>query len=250
MNELPNSLVFLGKKRFYRIDLKIKEYNFENTTPYMLRIDSKVFNDTKWTSLLFNLAKYLFENNQKDRNDLLNIKVDWGKQELFTLTPKSNHVFFAYDVYINLNNTALHSVWTIQLLLKARNIDLENCEFIIHRLPDTEPKDVIELVTKERIDDFKGFLMFSKGYDQEKANIAEKVLLNANYLYEKHLSNKSGYSNFIVIDDFLIFKNYIKKFYTFLENRYITASIETRKKIKIYKGITSLYEVFLKDYLK
>jgi len=57
--------------------------------------------------MLYWLAKLLISISPKSKEELLNIKNDWGKQAVFSEVKKSNFKDFDYGLFINLNHTSM-----------------------------------------------------------------------------------------------------------------------------------------------
>lgn len=199
-----------GKKRYYRIDLRKREYNFEFTSPYILQIGEVKLKETSWSSMVYRLAMFLYESNPKSQQKLISIINDWGRQSVFSDKYKTNYKEFIEGIYINCNHTAVHSVWTIQLLLKEWNVNLEECKMYIHRMPRSEEKEVISYYEQKTIYDFKQYLCLA-GKSCKYIEFMVKIIKKINEGICPKLFNRSGYNNILVIDEFYIFDSMMKE---------------------------------------
>ncbi len=205
MIEEKYNIIILGKKRCYKVDLCIKEYNFEHTTPVYIIIDGNKIEENSWNNLIYKLAIYLNTLNPKDKEQLLLIKQDWGEQKVFSETGLSNYREFDYGLFINVNNTSVYAVWTIQLLLRKWKINIKKCELVIHRMPRNESKEVIDYYTQQTLTGFKGYLQMVTSFMDEKIEKIINVLLHINDRLGEKIFKRSGYNNFLIVDDYLIF---------------------------------------------
>ena len=207
MIEEKNNILYIGKRRCYKVDLYNKEYNFEHTTPVYISIDGQKIEENSWNVLIYQLAVHLNKLNPKSKDQLLLIKQDWGEQKVFSENLLSNYREFDYGLFINVNHTSIHAVWTIQLLLREWNVDLNKCELIIHRMPRSETKEVVEYYTTHTISGLQKYLKFVTSYKDNKINkIIEGLVYINDHIGEKVFKN-SGYNNLLIIDDYPIFYN-------------------------------------------
>ena len=56
MIEETYNILFIGKKRCYKVNLSNKEYNFEHTTPVNISIDGQKIEENSWNVLIYRLA--------------------------------------------------------------------------------------------------------------------------------------------------------------------------------------------------
>lgn len=200
-----------NSKRFYNIDLTERRYDFEHTSPYLFRMSKHEIKNNSWSGMLYEIACLLNEIDPKSRNELLMIKCDWGTQAVFSEQNKSNFKKFKHELYINLNHTAIHAMWTIQLLLKEWSIPLENCEMYIHRMPKSEEPEIIEYYTRKTISGLKQHMEFTTALSKE---IIEKYIQFLRVINDKlcpKVFKKSAYNNILVVDEFYLFENMRKK---------------------------------------
>lgn len=205
MIEEKYNIIFLDKKRCYKVDLGNREYNFEHTTPVYIIVDGEKIEENAWNNLIYKLAIYLNTLNPKDKEQLLLIEQDWGKQKVFSETGLSNYREFDYGLYINANHTSVHAVWTIQLLLREWKIDIKKCELVIHRMPRNEAKEVVDYYTQQTLIGFKGYLQMVTSFTDEKIDKIINALQYINDRLGEKIFKRSGYNNFLIVDDYPIF---------------------------------------------
>lgn len=200
-----------GSKRFYIIDMSAKRYDFENTSPYLFRMGKHEIKNNSWGGMLYEIACLLNKLDPKSRDELLMIKCDWGKQSVFSEQNKTNFKKFEYDLYMNLNHTAVHAVWTIQLLLQEWLIPLETCEMYIHRMPKSEKPEIIEYYTQKTISGLEKHMDLTTALSKDIIEKYVQFLLMINVKLCPQVFKKSAYNNIFVVDEFYIFENMRKK---------------------------------------
>lgn len=202
--------------RHYEIDLKVKEYSFENTVPYCLTIYGVDIYESSWKGMIEKTTIHLDEINPKPVQELLAIKNSWGKQSVFSEVKKTNYVPFK-GIYINANHTAVHAMWTIQLLLQEYSIDLDKCKFIIRRLPISEPKEVREYERMRAEQGFKQFLL--EKYNKSE-NFINGLVKNVDLLNKKILPKLTvGYFDLFLIESPLNYANYSSKIIEYAKDK-------------------------------
>lgn len=246
MIEEKYNIIFIDKKRCYRVNLSSKEYNFEHSTPVFLKIEDHKIEENSWNNLVFELAKFLNMLSPKPAKELLSIAQDWGEQKVFSERGLSNFREFDYGLYINVNHTSVHAVWTIQLLLREWNVDLKKCELIIHRMPRSESKEVIDYYTKQTIDGFQKYLKFVTTYNDDKIKKFTDGLIYINDHIGQRVFKNSGYNNLLVIDDYPIFYNMKTEILKYISTKYY----DKVNFIKNANAIISMLDKYYKRALK
>jgi len=202
-----HNVIHIKGCRYYLVDLKIKEYNFENTIPYCCIVDGVEIYDSSWKGMIVKLCEYLDDVSPKPIEELLNISNFWGKQAVFSLVKKTNYTPFK-GIYINTNHTAVHAMWTIQLLLDKYNIDLDNCKFVIKRLPIAEPKEVRDYERDRTITSLREYLV-GKNKTEDFVN---RIIKNVEIINNKIMPKLSvGYYDLFLIEVPAYFSNYASK---------------------------------------
>ena len=203
------NLLIINKQRFYKEDLSNRDFLLECTSPYMFSFNSSNIKENTWTNMLLKIVELFLKKAPKSTKELLEFKTDWSKAPIFLDNPKVNCSELSIGIYLNVNHTALHSVWLIQDLIKLFNLPLEECSLIIRRPPYIEPEEIVDYIEKETILKFKEFLYYKK-YDQDRI---EKVVRNIKFL-NKYLSKISkAYNNFYLFDNLQYLSNYKAKFF-------------------------------------
>lgn len=215
------NIIYINQKRYYKIDLNVRLTDFEYSTPYILEIDNYEIKETSWNAMILKLASFLNKYNPKSREELLQIRNDWGKQSVFDEEPKSNYKEFDYGLFINVNHNSVHAVWTLQLLLKEWKIDLSRCKLYIHRQPKGEKYEVIKYYTDKTINNLREFLQFSTSMQLSQINKIVDLLTLLNEKICPKLFNHSGYDNILVLDDNIFYAKMKKDILNYINMRYI-----------------------------
>lgn len=229
------NIVHIDGCRYYLINLKERSFDFEFTAPYCITINGVTIFDSSWKNIIPRIVEELDSKMPKSKQELLNIKCDWGKQCVFGEDRKSNFTPYK-DIYINTNHTAIHAMWIIQLLLDEYHIDLNQCEFVLKRQPLAEPKEVREFFKKETIKKFQNFL---RGELKKSEEAVSAIVKNIDFVNTKILSSVStGYYDFFLIEDPAAFANYSKKANELLEEKNYSQKV----KQTIERQLNYLYE--------
>lgn len=196
--EKKYNIVYINGNRFYINDLSERTYNYEYAIPcYFSYKNIEIFNNS-WKNMLVEIINKLDEINPKSEEELLSIKCDWGKQSVFSKEKKQNFVPFK-NIFINCNHTAIHAMWTIQLILQFYNIQTDECIFLIKRPPICEYDEIRNYFKNETINNFKEYLSSNKNLKEESINTVLKCIEYIN----KHLLsivNKS-YNDLFLTED-------------------------------------------------
>lgn len=239
------NIIYVNNKRYYKVDLNNLDTNFEFSTPLYLKIKEHLIEERSYVELIYKEALYLNFLSFKSDEELLNIKNFWGKQDVFSLNQKSNYRKFNDSIYINLNHTGIHSIWTIKLLLDEWNINVNEVELVIRRLPKGEPKEVSEYFKNETITKFKEYLILIKDYSDKKIEVVFKLL---NYLNDRICPiafKNCGNNNLYVFLEYYSFFKVKSDLIEYLEFNFPN-KLDVIKK---YKFALELLDSFYKIYL-
>jgi len=196
--EKKYNIVYIQGKRYYLEDLTVKNYNYENTIPcYFCYEEIEIFNNS-WKNMIIELVKALDLKFPKSKEELLSIKADWTKSLIFSDAKKANHVYYK-GLYLNCNHTAIHAMWVIQLLLKAYNIPLDKCEFIIKRSPLSESSEVKSIIKLDVLNKFIEYLRVEKS---KKSTVIDNIIKCIDFINRNYLPKFSkSYTDLFLIDD-------------------------------------------------
>lgn len=202
------NVVHIEGCRYYIVNLEAKEFSFENTLPYCCVINRVALYESSWKNMTVKVAEELDRISPKSKEELLAMKNSWGKQEVFSLQKKSNYQPFR-DFYINTNHTAIHAMWTIQLLMHEYGVDLGKCKFILRRLPLAEPAEIREYEKEKAMSGFKEFLFNEANLSEE---MVERIFKCIEIINTKVLPLfAKGYYNLYLIENPTYFSNYAGK---------------------------------------
>ncbi len=225
MIEEKYNIIYVKSKRYYKIDLSVRSVDFEYSTPYLLKVDDYEIKEASWNRLILKLAEFLNKYNPKTKESLLTIKNDWGKQAVFSTQQKSNFKEFDYGLFINVNHTSVHAVWTIQLLLSEWGINLAECQLYIHRQPRGEIAEVINYYTEKNLIQFKEYMGFATSMQPEQIDKVITLLKTINNKLCPKIFSRSGYNNIFVLDEYLFYDKMRKDMMIYINNHYVDKPI-------------------------
>ncbi len=226
-------IIYINNKRYYKENLKERDYSLEYTSPYLFTIEDNEIElfETSWVNLVRQTILSLNELKPKSNEELLAYKRDWSKAKLFVHKDSSliNHYPINDEIMININTTALHSFWIILDLLKFYDMDVNKCKLIIKRTPGAENKEVCDYFRDKQIQRFKYYLQTILDYDDKKIAIAIKNIQTLNR-YEPFIS--PSYFDLFLCDDALTFYNIKCKLlhYLFYRRKFNEKQMEISKR--------------------
>lgn len=194
-------------RHLYKEDLVARDYYLESTTPVSFAFGNFCVEETTWVKLLPKIIDFLFSISPKTKQDALDFRTVWTKAPLFyKAAVRTNLAPLANGLYLNVNFTALHSVWCLQDCLDFFEIPRKECTLIIHRPCAIEPEAIRKFFKEERTTRFRDYLLKVYGHSQEKADI---VIHNIDYFSKVYLRSFSkSYDDFFLFDSILAFSNY------------------------------------------
>lgn len=210
-------LVYIDNHRFYTFHLNERKFDLENTHPFYLKLDNKVFEEHTWGKLIVMAYNYLIAENELSQEFLLNFTVDWSKSEIFMSAQKNRTCFkLCNGLYVNTNHTSVHCYRLIQDFLLYLNYDLSNALIVISRSGVAEPNEVKKYIIDQRKSGFKEYLNLT--YPSDKIKIIDNhfdFLCKLDDLFvSKAIEFRNHYSLFLIDyrQDFLNFKSDFLKF--------------------------------------
>lgn len=194
---------YIEGRRYYEFDMTDTLPILNETTPYLFRYKNIEVCCSAWNKMTIAILSELEKISSKTEEELLSIKYDWTKTAIFSATPKTNYTPYR-NLYLNTNHTSTHSMMNIQGLLKAYNIPLSECFFLIRRHFCVEPEEVRSAVREDTIDLFFKVLV-DNGLNEEKA----RTVISNFKTINKYLTCVSpGYNDFFLFDDYNYFYGY------------------------------------------
>lgn len=204
------NIVLKDKQRYYVESLTERDFNLECSTPYYFSHKTKVIKEKSWVNLIVKVVNYLQGDFGIDNCMLINYRTAWSKSVMFAERKKTNFAQMSNGLFVNVNHTAVHSLWFIQDLLDLYKINKSECSLVIKRPPFCEPKEVIDYIESHMFSEFVGFLKNKKLISQD---VAEKIARNIKFL-NKYLAKMSkAYNNFYLFDNLQYLSNYKAKFF-------------------------------------
>ena len=196
----------INNKRYYEFDMKESLPLLENSAPYLFKYKGIEIYESTWNKMTLRILEMLDSINPKSEEELLSIHYSWSKQDVFCRTNRTNHTPYK-GLFLNTNHSACHAMMSIQCLLKAYNIEAEQCYFLIRKHFISESEEVKKYIRTITIDDFKKSLSLKK-IELNKIDI----IVNNFKVINKYLGNvSSGYNDFWLFDDYYYFNSYKNK---------------------------------------
>lgn len=204
------NIVLKNKQRYYVESLIERDYYLECSTPYYFSHNTKVIKEKSWVNLITKIVNYLQTNYPIEENALLNYRTDWSKSAIFSSEKRTNFAEITNGLFVNVNHTAVHSVWLIQDLLDLYRINKTDCSLVIKRPPFCEPKEIIDYVEQQMKSGFEMFLTNEKKIAKERAvKISNNICVLNKYLAKM----SKAYNNFYLFDNLQYLSNYKAKFF-------------------------------------
>lgn len=152
------NIEYVYGKRYYVEDLTKRSFNYEYTTPFMFVMNDKTYFESSWKQMILKITSVLVEESNIPKSQFLELKNDWGNQDVFSETSHKNYEILPNGLYMNLNHNAVHDMWTLQLILQFFNVDLSLCKLLIKRNGVSEPEECRKYFRIEAKGGFKRYL--------------------------------------------------------------------------------------------
>ncbi|MDY2913983.1 MAG: hypothetical protein SOV58_05080 [Candidatus Enteromonas sp.] len=245
-NELiqSNGLIIEGLKRLYRLNVGERLYDLEFTSPYRLTIGGETVETVAWGELLVKTVLILLDMYPGRESQLLSFKTDWSNAAMFSEKNRTNFAQLKEGVYININHTSLHSCWFLYDLLEWFEVNYSKCDFLIHRMPKAEPKEIRDAIRSDVKAALKDFLIWKKLLPADKA---EKQIKNLEFLNKKfkEMRSTSGYDDLFLFDDLNFYSNAKSKFISDLKSKVFSTE---PKKVEICRRCLDYLTDFYPTY--
>ena len=229
---------YVDGRRFYEFDMTEKLPCLEETSPYLFRCkDIQVCCGT-WNRMTLGILSELDRRNPKSDEELLSIKYEFSKCEVFSRTKKTNYSPFR-DLYLDTNHTSSHSMMNIQCLLRAYGVDLSECFFLYHAHPVSEPDDAKEYFASQAKTAFRKALLL-RGFSESSVDNIIKSFDIINRLLK--IASKSN-PDFFLIDSLYYFFGLKERTLAVAKDR-----LSNPKKAEIVKKYLLYYEDFLRNH--
>ncbi|WP_203276385.1 hypothetical protein [Metamycoplasma hominis] len=218
---------FINDKRYYEFDMTNLLPSLDETIPYYFKYDDIEIYSNSWNRMTLSILSALDNKNHKSNDELLMIHYFWTKTDIFSSEKRTNYTPFR-DLYLNTNHTSAHAMMNIQGLLKAYNIPLEKCYFLIRRHISAEPEEVKKGIRADTIFAFSRSLQL-KGYSSDRIGVIVSNFRTINEILSKV---SPGYNDFFLFDDYYYFTNYKAKLVEWLEKRHYSEQDKTYRAVK------------------
>lgn len=218
---------FINGKRYYEFNMSETLPSLEDTVPYYFKYKDIEINSSAWNRMTLEILTAIDSINPKSDEELLNIHYHWTRTDIFSLDKRTNYTSFK-NLYLNTNHTSTHAMMNIQGLLKAYNISLNECYFLIRRHFSVEPKEVKLHIRAMTIHAFSKSLQLN-GYTSDRIG----VIISNFETINKMLSKVSpGYNDFFLFDDYYYFTNYKVKLIEWLGKKHYSKQDKTYRAVK------------------
>lgn len=238
--ELKYHIAYVGNQRYYHQSLLEKEFTLENTTPYVLEAGDKTFTTSSWKQLLLDVCREFLKDDSDKRTDLLCYTPSWTDMNQFSIVQDKNWEPVGERIYLVCNHTAIHAFWLLREILKIFKVDLSKCNFLIHRSPGSEPKEVREFFEEKTKNSFKYYYTHLLKKSEEKA---DQVIRNIEHLNKLLKDYSRSYDNFFLFDSNNVYASYKAKFLDYLRYK---RNIDEKNVLVADKYLTIL-GTFFKD---
>lgn len=199
-------IVYENGKRYYEFDMTEKLPMLDDTVPYLFQYkDIKIY-ESSWNRMTIKILEALDLINKKTEEELLSIHYRWSKQDVFSRTKKTNYTPYR-GIFLNTNHSSCRAMMSIQCLLGAYGIKLDECYFLIRRHFSTEPAEVKDYIRSKTKNDFRKYLLLKKFASKRIETIIKNFEVINKYLEKV----SSGYNDFWLFDDYYYFLNYKDK---------------------------------------
>ena len=105
------NIVFKNKQRYYVESLIDRDFNLEYSTPYYFSCGTKVIKEKSWANIITRIVNYLQSCFSVSEETLLNFRTNWSKSAIFSKEKRTNFAEISNGLFVNVNHTAVHSVW-------------------------------------------------------------------------------------------------------------------------------------------
>ena len=147
------NLIYENGKRYYVLDMTKNIPVLDNAVPYYFRYKDIEIYESSWNKMTIKILNAIDENNPKSIENLLSNKYYWSKQDVFSITKKTNYTKFK-GLYLNTNHTSTHAMMSIQCLLRVYDIELTECYFLVRKYHSSEPIEIKEYFKSKTINGF------------------------------------------------------------------------------------------------
>ena len=212
-----HNVILRGTERQYYFSAFERRIDLEHATPIELQIlvdnengsgkENYAFERRAWTEILSDVFAFLQKRFPKSNEELYEFKADWSKAHIFTKTQEfKNMIKINDELYLSKNFTAVHFSWIIGDILRFYGI--KRAVFIVHRPPKSEPQDIQNHLTINRIAGLADYLKEKYNKSEEATQTILKNISIANRVLRE---TGASYHNFYLIDNSLMFSTYKNK---------------------------------------
>lgn len=207
------NICYIDRRRYYIEDLSKRNFNVECATPYYFNYKDIRIYESSWKNMVYKIALQMNLQFPKSDMEYLELKNDWGKQKVFSEEKLKNYERFN-NLYINLNHTAVHALWTIQLLINFYGINPAECRLFLRRHGSAEPKEAQAYFQQKTIDELNLYMQEKCLYPEDRC---KRVIKNLMYLNKFMPDISKSHNNLFLFDDGANFANYKDKLLEYLK---------------------------------
>lgn len=199
-------IIYENGKRYYQFDMETKLPILDDTVPYYFRYKNIEIYESSWVRMTIRIIEEVDKLWPKSEDELLELRYSWSKQAPFSREKRTN--FNQYkNLYVNTNHTSTHAMMNIQCILKAYQVNLKECYFLIRKHFIAEPLEVREYIKNQTINYFEKYLA-NNHLSEEKITT---VIKNFNIINKFLKRISTGFDDFFLFDDYQYFSNYKQK---------------------------------------
>jgi hypothetical protein len=143
MINFPSKHIFFeGNRHYYDVSLSSSEYfRYEGSALHYLKFYDQEYRKKNWREAFVFLCNILIDKGAS-KETLLQFKLDWTKQDPFSLEERVNHLVLSNGIYANCNLGVGKTLKMIHDLLKYQDISLDNIKLQVTCAPEREEKEI------------------------------------------------------------------------------------------------------------
>lgn len=218
------------------MNLKNRSLGFESFAPFLFEYQDISIQTGSWGNMALEILTALDNKHPKSEEELLNIRYNWSKSLVFSKTKSSNFIPYK-NIFLNVNHTSLHSLWSIQQLLTEYDVDLDKARLLIFRHPGGEAPIVREYFRNLTTSSFRSALILNGKSDKS----ADIIINNFKTINELLREISKAYDDFFLFDDYYRFTSYKDKTIELSEKKFFN---KPKHRIAVMKNLEYLNDFY------
>lgn len=228
---------YINEKRYYQVDIAEKLLILDETIPFLFKYKNIEIYESSWNKMALGIVTELDRLYPKNEEWFLGLSYWWSKTEVFSKVKRTNFTPYK-NIFLNTNHNSTHSMMSIQCILMAFGVDLQECLFLIRRHPSSEPAEAREYFRNKTILAFRNSMIF-RGFSNDGIDMAVKNVNAINKILDEI---RSGYNDFFLFDDYYYFTNYKSKVM-----KRVKETFDSPKKVAIIEKTLNCLDEYYKN---